>query len=74
MNRRTELAGRRAQPVVAAVEGLMAGGRWLRRHPLAIAALGVTLAIRRPTLAVRWLRRGLGAWRWWDLLRAVLRL
>jgi len=67
----TDLA-RSAQPFVSVVDGLAAGGRWMRRNPLAIVALAAVLAVRRPTLAVRWLRRGLGAWRWWDLLRAFV--
>lgn len=63
---------RSAQPVISVIDGLAAGGRWMRRNPLAILALGAVLAVRRPALAVRWLRRGLGAWRWWDLVRAFV--
>ncbi|TMH07972.1 MAG: hypothetical protein E6H79_03630 [Betaproteobacteria bacterium] len=67
-----ELA-RAAAPVFAVADGALAGGRWLQRHPLAVAALLALVAVKRPRAALRWGLRALGAWRWLRLLRVWLR-
>jgi hypothetical protein len=67
-----ELA-RAAAPVFAVADGALAGGRWLQRHPLAVAALFALVAIRRPRTALRWGLRVVGAWRWLRVVSTWLR-
>lgn len=59
-------------PVLSVADGALAGGRWLQRHPLAVAALFALVALRRPRAAMRWGLRALGAWRWLRLVRGWL--
>ncbi len=42
------------------------------RHPLAIAALLVTVVVLRPGTVLRWSQRGLLAWRTWRTVRPLL--
>lgn len=68
---RVELAGHAAgaAPVLVVGDRLLAGARWLRRHPVvAVAAAGVLLALR-PRPLLRWTRRGVVAWQAWRRVR-----
>jgi hypothetical protein len=60
-------------PLLAVADGAMAGGRWLQRHPVAVATLFALLAVRRPRSALRWVMRGLAAWRWLRIARLFVR-
>jgi hypothetical protein len=64
-----ELA-RAAAPLLTTADVGLTGGRWLKRHPWAVAAVAAALALRRPRVALRWLRRAIGAWRWLQIVRA----
>ena len=42
------------------------------RHPLAIAAVVVTIVVLKPGTVLRWSQRGLLAWRTWRTVRPLL--
>ena len=47
---------------------VLAGARWGRSHPLALAALGGVLLAWRPVRSVQWAFKG---WRWWRTARRL---
>lgn len=60
------------QPLLAHVDRLRAGWRWLNRHPAVPVALLVTVVTARPRTIwrlLRWLPRGWRAWQWWQRLK-----
>jgi len=64
-----ELA-RTAAPLLVTADVGLAGARWLKRHPWGLLVVAAALALRRPRVALRWLRRAVGAWRWLQIMRA----
>lgn len=71
---REELAGQAlaVAPLFVVGDVLREAGRWLRRHPEALVAVGAALLVARPRLLVRWGRRGIVAWQTWRKARAWL--
>lgn len=62
----------RLAPACGGADHVVAGARWLRRHPQALVAAGVALAVIRPKPAWRWTRRAFVAWQAWRKLRGVV--
>lgn len=60
------------QPLFTAADQAQNVGRWLRRHPEAVAATAVAVLVARPKVVWRWLGRGVFAWRAWARLRGGL--
>ncbi len=60
------------QPVCRAGDRLRDAVAWLRRYPQVLVAGSVALVVARPRIVVRWLRRGVVAWRSWRRLRSWL--
>lgn len=71
---RDEFAGHGAAfaPLFAAGDNVREGFRWLRRHPEALVATVVALAVARPRVLFRWARRSVIAWQAWGRLQAWL--
>lgn len=71
---RDEFAGHGAAfaPLFAAGDGIREGFHWLRRHPEALVAPVVALAVARPRVLFRWARRSVVAWQAWGRLQAWL--
>jgi hypothetical protein len=67
-----ELA-RSTGPVLAVADGTLSAARWLQAHPVAVATLFAVAAVRRPRAALRWVMRGLAAWRWLRIVRIFVR-
>jgi len=48
------------------------GVDWLKRHPLAVGAAALVLAVVRPGRTWRWAQRGFVVWRGWKSLKNAL--
>lgn len=56
------------QPRLALIDRGIAVGRYLQRYPVALAAVGLLAAARRPQRAAGWLERG---WILWQVGRGL---
>jgi hypothetical protein len=52
-------------PAFGVADQVRTGYVWLRRHPEVLLGTGVAIAVARPRIAWRWLRRGFVAWQFW---------
>lgn len=50
----------------------LAGVDWLKRHPEAVAAAVLAVAVVSPKRAWRWTKRGVIVWRGWQTVRNSL--
>lgn len=71
---RGEFAGHAAAfaPLFDAGDRLREGYRWLKRHPQALVAAAVAVAVARPRALFRWGRRSVIAWQAWSRLQGWL--
>jgi len=60
------------RPLCGGADRVRLAGAWLRRHPEAVAAGAVALAVARPRAVFRWLRRSFFAVRLWRRVRGWL--
>ena len=60
------------QAPLAALDRGIAATRFLAAHPVAVAAVGVVLAVLGRRRLLRWAGRGLLVWRTWRTVRALV--
>jgi len=72
---RRDLSARVAswQAPFALADRSIAAARYLRRHPLIVAAAVALLVLLKPRRAIVWARRGFFLWRTWRWVSAGLR-
>ncbi len=52
-------------PIFGAADQVRAGVGWLGRHPEVLVGVGVAVAVAKPRVVWRWVRRGAVAWQFW---------
>lgn len=57
---------------LAAADRAALGVDWLKRHPAAVGAAALGLALARPRRAWAWAKRGFFLWQGWKALQAKL--
>jgi hypothetical protein len=67
-------ASRGLAPVTAMVDSITAAGRYLARHPVAVAGIVATAMVLRGRSLLGLAVRGIGLWRLAQRIRAVARM
>ena len=59
-------------PVIQTADRVEAGGKWIKRHPVWIAALALGLMVWRPRGAFKWAGKAWALWQTWQRMAPVV--